>query len=829
MREVGSGAANEQVFRLLVESVREHAIFVLDPTGRVMTWNVGAERQTGYGADEIVGRHFSKFYEADDVASGRPDRALAAALSDGRFEQEGWRVRKDGSRFWAYVAMASLRDDRDELIGLAEVTHDLTEQRKAEDERVLRHAVDEARRWFETTLRSIGDAVIATDVDGRITLMNPVAERLTGYTLDRARAKRLRDIFRVVDEASGEDVESPVERVLREGVVIALADHTLLVRADGVRTPIADSGAPIRDDTGSVRGVVLVFRDVTRDTRAAERRAFMMDAAAALASSLDYTETLSRLAKLAVPVLADWCAVHVVGDDGKIRHVAVAHVDPAKVELALQIGERFPVREDQARGVPGVIRTGKAELHARVTDEMMGEGAQSAEHLRLLRLLQFRSILIVPLTTGSRVLGTMSFIMAESGRHYDDDALAFAEELGRRAGIAVENARLYTAAQRARESADAANRAKDDFLAAVSHELRTPLTAILGWSKMLRANQLDDAKRGHATDTIERNAVTMTRLIEDLLDVSRIVSGKMRIEVRPTELGPVIAAALDSLKPAADAKDVVVERDLGSERTMVAGDAARLQQVVWNLVSNAVKFSSRGGHVRVSARCADGAIEVVVSDQGRGIPRRFLPFVFDPFRQAEGGIARTSGGLGLGLAIAKHLVDLHGGSIEASSEGEGKGATFRVRLPISEPRRAAAGPGAREGSLPQLEGLRVLTVDDEEDARQLVQVVLEHAGARVRTAASAAEAMAAMKAEVPDVLLSDIGMPGETGYDLIRRVRSLPPSEGGNVPAAALTAYARAEDRNKALGAGFMMHVPKPIDPSELISVVGSLARLRAG
>ncbi|HEY1955410.1 MAG TPA: PAS domain S-box protein [Polyangiaceae bacterium] len=836
----GSAGASEEIFRLLVESVRDYAIFMLDPTGHVQTWNVGAERLKWWKANEIIGQHFSVFYEPHEAASGKCEYELEMAARDGRFEDEGWRVRKDGTRFWANVVITALRNASGQLVGFAKVTRDLTERRNAENERVrraqaeeaarveraLRHSIDEARRWFETTLRSIGDAVIATDTQGVVTLMNPVAERLTGLTADEARGRPLRDVFHIVNETTQKPIESPVDRVLREGVVVGLANHTALVRPDGAHISIADSGAPIRDEAGEIRGVVLVFRDATPETRASERRAFMMDVAAALGSSLDYKATLMRLAKLAVPSLSDWCAVYIVDDDGKARNVANAHIDPAKLKLAHEIGERFPQRTNASRGVPEVIRTGRSQLYPHVDDQLLAVTAESPEHMQMTRALGIRSAMIVPLTTGGRVLGAISFIFADSGRAYDEDALSFAEELGRRAGVAVENARLYTAEQRARESADAANRAKDEFLAAVSHELRTPLTAILGWSKMLRAHTLQEVQRIHANEIIERNAVTMTQLIEDLLDVSRIVSGKMRIDVHTTEIAPIVEAALDSVKPAADAKAIVIERDLDRLPALVAGDAARLQQIVWNLVSNAVKFSPRGGRVRVASRTEGDTLEFVVSDRGKGIPPRFLPYVFEPFRQADGGIARMSGGLGLGLAITKHLVELHGGTIEAKSEGEGKGATFTVRLPIAESLRVPATEPRR--APPQLDGLRVLTVDDEEDARQLVQVVLEHAGAKVRTAGSAREALDAMKNEVPDVLLSDIGMPGETGYDLIRSVRSLPPNAGGNVPAAALTAYARAEDRNRALGAGFMMHVPKPIDPSELVSVVGTLARIKS-
>jgi PAS domain S-box-containing protein len=838
-------AFGDASFRLLVESVRDYAIYIVDPDGLVATWNAGAQNLYGYRAEEILGRHLSCFYDAADAAERRWERDLETAAREGRVGGEAHRVRKDGTRFWADVVTAALRDGG-ELIGFARITRDLTARRAAEEERVrlahaeesrrleqrTRRAAEEARRWLEITLRSIGDGVITTDADGRVTLMNPVAEALTGYASPDAVGKHLDEVFHIVNEVTRARIAHPAARVLDGGAVSALSNHSVLVRPDGSETPIADSGAPICDERGAVRGVVIVFRDATPERDAAARRSFMVEATAVLGSSLDPKRTFERLAELAVPRLADWCAVHVLSADGVPEQVAAAHVDPEKVVLARKMGERFPPRPDAPHGIAEVIRTGRAVLRRHFDDAALAEVSQSAEQLAFLRQLQLGSLVIVPITTGTRVLGTVTFVYAESGRLYDEDALAFAEELGRRAGMAVENARLYSAEQRAREAADTANRAKDEFLAAVSHELRTPLTAIVGWSKLLGLGRLDDAERGRAIDAIQRNSLTMTQLIEDLLDVSRIVSGKLRIDMRPVAIGPVVEAAIDSMQHVADAKSVVVARAVEPDLPSVLGDAGRLQQVVWNLVHNAVKFSPRGGRVFVSARAADSTIEIEVADEGRGIPARFLPHVFDPFRQAEGGIARAAGGLGLGLAISKRLVDLHGGSITAASEGEGKGATLTVRLPlIAAPavagERPGSAPGAGASTRPaqKLRGVRVLVVDDEEDARVLMRVILEQSGAVVTTASSVDEALAAMRAEVPDVLVSDIGMPGQTGYDLIRRVRALAPAAGGNVPAAALTAYARPEDRHKALAAGFEMHIPKPIDPDELVAVIGAVAR----
>jgi signal transduction histidine kinase/CheY-like chemotaxis protein len=430
----------------------------------------------------------------------------------------------------------------------------------------------------------------------------------------------------------------------------------------------------------------------------------------------------------------------------------------------------------------------------------------------------------------------MTYGSAESGHIYTKSDLEFAEELGRRCGVAIDNALLYAGEQRARQSADVANRAKDEFLAMVSHELRTPLNAIIGWAKMMTSSTLDSAKSKRAIETIERNSVAMAQLIEDLLDISRIISGKMRLEVQPVDLALVIGAAIESVRPAADAKEIRVESALDASYTMLLGDPTRLQQVVWNLLSNAVKFTPKGGRIDLQLRSTESELELVVTDSGKGIDPRFLPYVFEPFRQEDATHTRSRGGLGLGLAITRQLVELHGGRVEARSEGDGRGATFTVRLPEARAPQTKRGDAEAPAHVPfhssferpdQLRGLRALVVDDEEDSRLLVKAVLEECGCYVRLAASVEEATAAFAAEIPDVLVSDVGMPAQDGYDLIRRIRALPADQGGDIPAAALTAYARADDRRRALHAGYSIHIPNPVEPAELVAVVASLTRRR--
>jgi len=393
--------------------------------------------------------------------------------------------------------------------------------------------------------------------------------------------------------------------------------------------------------------------------------------------------------------------------------------------------------------------------------------------------------------------------------------------------------RLLVSERDARRAAEDASRLKDEFLCAVSHELRTPLTAINGWALMLRAGRLDAAQSERAIETIVSNARMQNQIIGDLLDVSRIITGKMSLDFAPLYLGSVINAAVETVRPAAEAKRIHLNALLDPAAETVSGDAARLQQVVWNLLSNAVKFAPKGGYVEVRLERADTNVEIVVADNGQGIKPEFLPYVFERFRQEDAGTNRRQGGLGLGLAIVRHIVELHGGTVHAASAGLGKGATFTVTLPIAsvcdvspgESRDKAAGGRLAPQNPPSLVGVRALFVDDETDARQLITMILTECGAEVRTAVSVAEALAACEEWRPDVLISDIGMPEEDGYTLMKKLRARESERGGHIPAIALMAYGRREDRLRVLSVGYDSHVPIPVDPEELLAVVASLTK----
>jgi signal transduction histidine kinase/ActR/RegA family two-component response regulator len=460
------------------------------------------------------------------------------------------------------------------------------------------------------------------------------------------------------------------------------------------------------------------------------------------------------------------------------------------------------------------------------------------------------SYLAVPVASRSgEVIGGLFFGDPQPGV-FSERHERIIEGLAAQAAIAMDNARLFDSAQQslrereallaseqaARQEAEVASRAKDEFLGLLSHELRNPLNAILGWTRLLAGGQLDESSLARAIETIDRNAKLQARLIDDMLDVSRIVSGKLRLDAQPVDLTSVIHAAVDTSRSAADAKDIRLQIVLDFGAGVVLGDPVRLQQIIWNLLSNAIKFTPKHGRVQVQLERINSHVEITVSDTGPGIEEDFLPHVFERFRQADSSASKKHGGLGLGLSIVRHLVEMHGGTVVAGNRIDEPGAVFSVWLPlmvVKAPAESAQPPRvhpAASGSVPfdcppELRGVKVLAIDDEADARHLLTAVLEQCGAEVRTCASCAEALVLLEELQPDVLISDIGMPGEDGYALIRKVRAWEAARGGKpIPAVALTAYARVEDRLQALVAGYNMHVPKPVEPAELAIVIASLS-----
>lgn len=545
------------------------------------------------------------------------------------------------------------------------------------------------------------------------------------------------------------------------------------------------------------------------------------------------TETSSKQTLLNAAVLHwmhDLAAQGIVTTDGELNVVEWNHWmeehtgKRANAVIGKNLLELFPeltqrrLDRNYKWALEGQVRVLSQALHG----YLIAMPAVSGEH-GFAQMQQ--AVRISPLSHEGIVIGTLTII--------EDVTERVAREAELQAQI-EERSRLLSSEKLARNEAERANRLKDEFLATISHELRNPLNAIMGWAHMMRLGKLNTANTERAVETIYRNAKSQSQLVADLLDVSRIISGKLRLDVRTVDLISIANAALDSIRPAADAKGIRLQTLLDPAAGPISGDADRLQQIVWNLLTNAVKFTPQGGRIQVKVQRVDSHVEIVVTDSGVGISKEFLPYVFDRFRQADASTTRKHGGLGLGLSIVRQLVDLHGGSVNVHSEGEGKGASFTITLPfvgvVNDQQEAEPVPPTESeeilsfDGLPSLQGLKVLVVDDEADTRDLISEVLKECGSEVITSRSAAEALVALEQDKPDILISDLGMPDEDGYALITKIRALPSDRGGQIPAAALTAYARAEDRMRVLRSGFQFHLPKPVDSAELVTVVASLA-----
>ncbi len=651
-------------------------------------------------------------------------------------------------------------------------------------------------------VRSSDDAIVSKDLNGIITSWNQGAERLFGYS----EAEAVGQSIRMIIPADRQAEEDRVLASIRAGRIVESFD-TVRQRKDGSPIDVSVTVSPIHDAEGGIVGASKIARNISlrkrieRElqlaTEAAEyarmQASFLAEASAVLAQSLDYEKTLSAVAKLAVPTIADWCSTDVIDSRGKLQQIAVTHLGSENVEV-------------QPSAVLEVVRTGKPV----VTETQM----------------------CMPLMVHGVTTGAITFVSAESGRRYTADDVQFASELASRASLAVDNAQAYG-------RANEANRVKDAFLATLSHELRTPLNAILGYARMLRLGTIAPERTKNAIDVVERNATALKQIIEDVLDVSRIVAGRLRLNVEPVHLPDTLREAVETLMPAAHAKGVEVVSIVDPLTTPVSGDPDRLLQIVWNLLSNAIKFTRRGGRVQLHLARVNSHVEIAVSDTGRGISPEFLPHVFEHFRQADASFSREHGGLGLGLGIVKELTELHGGTVTAASGGLEKGATFVVKLPLMIVHAPMVSPQRRDqptadrqpvvvDKVPRLDGMHVLAVDDEFDSLNLLRTVLEGAGAKVTTADSAEAALEVLKEELPDVIVADIGMPAMDGLQLIRRVRELE-GPARTTPAAALTAYARSQDRITSLASGFQMHLVKPIDPIELIVAVSTLAPRRIG
>jgi len=877
-------------------------ITVQNAAGKLVYVNAAAAKLLGYESPQAlleapIQEILGKFEMMDEAGQPFPLEKLPGRLvfqgSPAPETLIRYRVVATGEERWSLVTATPIRDEQGEVSLAVNILHDITARRNAEAEHQFMaeaSALLAASLDYETTLASVARLAVAHLSDLCIVDMvekNGAVCRLAVAHADPVQEDLMHELQRRYPPAPG--LPHPALEVLETGQSVLLPElseeflaaitqdenHLRILRDElkfqsamivplmardhilGAISFISTKGSRRYNAIDLTRAEDLTRRaalavDNARLYSAAQeeqrRDAFLAQASAVLASSLDYKETLASVARLVVPQLADWCVVDIIEENESLRRVAVAHVDPAKVSYGWAVSHRYPNHLDDPEGIPRVIRSGKSAIFDQIPEALLQAVARDAEHLNILRELYLKSGMVVPLVARDRTLGAISFGISESERLYTEADLNLAENLARRAALAVDNARLYGEAQEA-------NRAKDVFLATLSHELRTPLTAMVGWIHLLRSGRLDETMTTQALEAIERNTKAQTQLIEDLLEVSRAITGKLRLELRAVDLQSVIEAALESVRPSAEAKEITLRTEFQPDVSAISGDPHRLQQVVLNLLSNAIKFTPTGGWAVVELSQDNDWAYITVRDNGKGINPEFLPHVFDRFRQADSSMTRAFGGLGLGLAIVHHLVELHGGKVRVQSEGEGHGATFVVQLPrdavqdeattavlsgeVGQERTAHAinmldgKPPTQQtdGTLdnlscpPSLAGLHVLVVDDEPDARFLVSTILTNCDAEVVTVASVAQAMEAIDNLKPDILLSDIGMPDEDGYALIRRVRALKPERGGTIPALAVTAYAKDEDRAKVLRAGYQQHIAKPLDPEQLVTTVANLVR----
>jgi PAS domain S-box-containing protein len=813
---------SEERYRRLV-ALLPAAVYTCEPSGMITFFNDraaelwGRAPKQGDTDDRFCGSF--KLWWPDGRPLPHNETPMAIALREGRElrNQEVVIERPDGSRITVLVNIDPIRDGNGELAGAISVFHDTTALKQAQE------TVAQSEERFRTLVSVITDVPWTTNAAGQFITPQPAWEANTGQSWEQLKN------FGWIEALHPEDREQTWAAWQRANEYRTVYEsHGRLWHAASQQYRYFESRAsPILNSDGSVREWVGACTNVHERKQTEALVISQKQALEMAASGAPLVQILEFLAR-AVENYSERAivAIHLLDEHGTRFERTAAPSLPSEY---VRVTEGMDV--SSATGPCCVAVTSRRRVA--VAEGFPAFTAFAAP-------LEIHSGWSLPIFSSTgKVLGTVAYYYREVRDPHPQDELS-SEIVTRTASIIIEGKRaeaereaLLAAAQAARAEAEQANRLKDEFLAVVSHELRTPLSAVLGWASMLRVGHLDTEKARLALEAIERNARAQSQLIDDLLDVARIITGKLRLDVRPINPCASIEGAIESLRPAADARQVVVQKVLDADTGAVSGDFDRLQQVVWNLLSNAIKFTPPGGRVEVRLERVQSHINIVVSDTGMGINQDFLPFVFDRFRQADAKTTRAHGGLGLGLAIVRHLVELHGGEVRAESEGEGRGAKFTVSLPrmpvfrreSHDRLQPAANEFLRQIEWPdRLHGVRVLVIDDEPDTCELVRTMLVACGAEVITAISAKVALDQIERSQFDLIVSDIGMPGTDGYELMRAVRRLPPERGGRTPAIALTAYSTAEDRLRALRAGYQMHVPKPIEYAELITVMASLA-----
>jgi len=816
---------NEERTRLILETALD-AVVMIDGQGLITDWNPQAERIFGWTRPEVIGKGLTETIIPPQHREAH-DRGFRHYLGTGvgpllKKRIEITALHRQGREFPVELSITPVGFGNQ--IYFSAFVRDITERKHAEE--ALQESEEQLRLALDAARMGAWDYDIQTGAvkwSSNLELIHGLLPGSFGGTFDDNQMDIHPDDRRQVVESLRRTIEHGEEHAI---------DYRI-IRPDGAVRWVEGKGQVIRDDSGRAIRVAGICTDITERKHAeAERAELLAREQAARIKAEKATEMIKRVQAVTDTALQH-LALNELSHEMLVRILDLLDCDSVAILLLSDDGQNLTVRaalgleERVADEVRVPIGHGIAGHIAASCLPLIVDDVSAVEVVTPLLREKIRCLIGAPLLVEGRVLGVIHADRAEA-RLFSQEDLRLVQLVADRIALAMDRARLYEAEQKARIQAEEANRAKDEFLATVSHELRTPLNAIVGWCGMLRSGRLDQPTVDRAIEIIDRNARVQAQLIEDILDVSRIITGKLGFDVRPVELTQIIEAAVDSVRLAAEAKGIRVQCLLDPRTSPVSGDPNRLQQIVWNLLSNAVKFTPKGGQVQIQLKAADWNVEIIVSDTGQGINAEFLPHMFEQFRQADSATTRRFGGLGLGLAIVRHLVELHGGTIQAESAGEGQGATFTVRLPVmigSEPNEAGELGAGRQAGQAQLSlsGLRVLAVDDEADARELLTAMLSKCDAQVRATASATEALEVLANWHPDVLISDIEMPDIDGYSLIRQVRELEADRGGQIPAVALTAHARVEDRLRALRAGFQIHVSKPIEPTELAIVLASL------
>jgi PAS domain S-box-containing protein len=794
--------------RQIIESAIDYAIVSCDIDGCITSWNEGAHRILGWTADEVLGKPVHCFFTPGDVAIGAPEKEMSRARATGRAIDERWHVRKGGECFLASGELMPLRDEDGSITGFVKFLRDRTAQRQLEDNlRQLRESVMSSEARLQLALEVGGMGVWQADLRTRESTWWPGMDMVHGLP-PGAPPVAMADYPALIH---------PDDRArVREVVQDALERRTdprveyRVVWPDGSVHWLEGRGKLFVDADGKPMSVAGVCLDITRRKNIEHDLAFVAQASAELADLTDYQSTLDKIAQLAVPHFADWCAVDMLEADGSLRRVAVAHVDPDKVQLGHDLHRRFPPSPEQPDATWSVLSTGQSQLVHEITDEMLDAGVSDPEYRAALRALGLRSYIGAPLRVRGRTLGAIMFITAESRRRYEAGDLALAEDLGRRAAVAIENAKLLRALQDS-------DRAKDVFLATLAHELRNPLAPIRNGLTLIQLSPGDAARISQVTDIIERQVGQLTRLVDDLLDVSRITTGKIELKKEETNLVTILNSAIETARPHIESAQHRLTLSFPSEPTTLRADPVRLAQVFSNILHNASKYTPHGGEIHVRVETQADSLVVRVRDSGTGIAPDMLKKVFTLFTQVTHPVERRQGGLGIGLSLVEGLVRLHGGSVEANSQGLNRGSEFIVTLPRGTAVAHHVARPANEGDAAVGNGSgsrRILVVDDNVDAATTVGDLLEMYGNEVTLAHDGTSAVDRTREFRPDVVLLDIGLPDINGYEVARQIRRL---EGVRQPLlVALTGWGQQADKKLASRAGFDQHWTKPVDSAKL-------------